>query len=777
MYIDGNIGHNWDWIFPADDIFLDKLNISSLFSWHNVNLGRLTGLEISHLIPTSLFSIAGSFLGIKLFLLSLFFGVIVIAFVSFKQLLDFLIKKSSLNYIPSFLYAFSPFLFNDIIGGAWAMWVSYAFCPLYFVFLVSYFSKNDTAKIKYLLLTLLTSMGIIISIQNFVLINLLVLFYVIYNLLFRRFTISSVFRKSVLFLFLVILINLYWILPFGYTFTNFARNIILADVGPHTFDPIRNSAQSIWNIFNLGGYFDRNMYLHSMPLVLSYLFQLTVCLAWSVVLIYFLKEKNKNNILKSIFWMASLLILIIIVKGGNSPFPEFTLWLYNSFPLMKLYRSPQHLMFIPTFIIPILIAFSLNYFYKNLRYKKTVLIVFTLIIAIWICGWWYNGDLGHQTLLEQNRDYVDFYTLSPELKKVYQRNEKSLTDHRILFLPAVHSSQYLKTKYQNRAQGGQPEYMYLRNPTFTSESNPFANKIETLLGKNIEFNYIDYLRLFSVRDIVLRYDIYPLFTESAKYWDSNKVKEILDSSDRLNKFLEGKYVIGYSIKPEYFLPHFYIPQNIIYSNVNIESLADIVNFEDYDIRSGIYLETDKLADSTNLKKRAQATDSKLQVPNITFIKINPTKYRIKVEGAKEPYTIVFSESFHQGWKAYINKAQNDYGKTVASYFDGQIKEGTHRSIFLDRNTFEAWDKKPIPEDRHLLVNGYANSWYIKPEDAGGKEDYEIIIEFWPQRLFYIGLFISGLTLVGFLVYLIYDYLEKKKKKKIFKSDFAPSLYQ
>jgi len=158
-------------------------------------------------------------------------------------------------------------------------------------------------------------------------------------------------------------------------------------------------------------------------------------------------------------------------------------------------------------------------------------------------------------------------------------------------------------------------------------------------------------------------------------------------------------------------------------------------------------------------------------PRITFVKINPTKYRIKVEGAKEPYTLVFSESFHKGWKIYVSQSETKhnrntietdrnkppseakYGEIVASYFDGDIKEGTHRNTFLEKATFETWGKKPIAEDRHYLVNGYANSWYITPEDAGGKENYELIVEFWPQRLFYVGLFISLTTVISCLGYL------------------------
>lgn len=155
------------------------------------------------------------------------------------------------------------------------------------------------------------------------------------------------------------------------------------------------------------------------------------------------------------------------------------------------------------------------------------------------------------------------------------------------------------------------------------------------------------------------------------------------------------------------------------------------------------------------------------IPKITFIKINPTKYKVKVEEAKEPYTLVFSESFHQGWKAYISDQRpvtsDQHGEVVASYFDGEIEEGTHKNVFLDRNSFETLGKKSIPEERHLLVNGYANSWYITPEDVGGKENYEIVIEFWPQRLFYVSLGVSLITLLGCLGYLGSSFVKNKTK--------------
>jgi len=166
----------------------------------------------------------------------------------------------------------------------------------------------------------------------------------------------------------------------------------------------------------------------------------------------------------------------------------------------------------------------------------------------------------------------------------------------------------------------------------------------------------------------------------------------------------------------------------------------------------------------------QVLSIKQEIPKITFAKVNPTKYRILIEGAKEPYSVVFSESFHKGWKLYINGLTDSkinglrYGETVASYFEGEVKEGTHRMNFLEKDTFETWGQKSLPEERHYLVNGYANAWRILPADAGGQENYELIVEFEPQRLYYIGLFVSFGTFGACFVIMIISVIKKHNVK-------------
>lgn len=121
-------------------------------------------------------------------------------------------------------------------------------------------------------------------------------------------------------------------------------------------------------------------------------------------------------------------------------------------------------------------------------------------------------------------------------------------------------------------------------------------------------------------------------------------------------------------------------------------------------------------------------DEKEIPPKVVSVKINPTKYHVDVKNAKVPYNLVFSESFSSDWKIYI-------------------KTCTISCILL-----QDWNLSPIPEERHFIVNGYANGWYIFPSDNKNKANYSIVIEYLPQRFLYIGGIISLLTLIVLLIY-------------------------
>ncbi len=108
------------------------------------------------------------------------------------------------------------------------------------------------------------------------------------------------------------------------------------------------------------------------------------------------------------------------------------------------------------------------------------------------------------------------------------------------------------------------------------------------------------------------------------------------------------------------------------------------------------------------------------LPKITYEKINPTKYSVKINDAKQPFVLNFSERFSTIWGLKVNGEKN--------------------------NT-------------HIMLNGFSNGWYIDK-----KGSYEIIIYFNNQKLFKVGLIISLITFLIISAYLIWDFLKKNDRK-------------
>jgi len=190
----------------------------------------------------------------------------------------------------------------------------------------------------------------------------------------------------------------------------------------------------------------------------------------------------------------------------------------------------------------------------------------------------------------------------------------------------------------------------------------------------------------------------------------------------------------------------------------------------------------KIANPKILFKKSSTTKETI-IPRITFTKINPTKYKVAVSGAKEPYTLVLSQAFNQKWKLFFPSREHEAttlkgtvtrfignllkiltkpiigasglgdSRVVASYANGSIQEGIHTSSLLDRNTFETWGQDPIAEGTHLPVNGYANSWRIEPKDVQNRNDYTLIIEMTSQKLFY-GTALVSIGVLSLVVFLL-----------------------
>lgn len=131
-------------------------------------------------------------------------------------------------------------------------------------------------------------------------------------------------------------------------------------------------------------------------------------------------------------------------------------------------------------------------------------------------------------------------------------------------------------------------------------------------------------------------------------------------------------------------------------------------------------------DSPELALIINGTVSDDSIPTQTsFEEINPTFYKVHVDKkSTKPEILVLSELYNSSWKL--------------SYQDG----------------------KPVPNDLHLLVNGYANGWVLSKEGS-----YDLTISFGPQKALEFGVKISRYSVFVIMMLLIADTLRRKINEK------------
>lgn len=126
---------------------------------------------------------------------------------------------------------------------------------------------------------------------------------------------------------------------------------------------------------------------------------------------------------------------------------------------------------------------------------------------------------------------------------------------------------------------------------------------------------------------------------------------------------------------------------------------------------------------------------------VEFQKINSARYRVEVK-ARRSFWLVFSESFDPGWKAYMRRSSGIRGQRITFEWSAVL------SALWD------WGKR-IEIKEHYPVNGYANAWWV----AAG--EFEMIIEYTPQRWHETKIAVSLIILVGGVGYFVFRSRQRK----------------
>lgn len=713
-------------------------------------------------------------------------------------------------------YILSPFYLHLYNPPQYPSLLAYSLLPLYLGLYIK--GLNSERKGKYIaFFSFLTLFSISVSqnISIYVTLWIIILLYFLFHLLLTLTKSRSQNVNATLFtlaiIIIALLVNSFWLslLPFYKGFLSVTMNptwVIHTSVNAKIINIIRMVGS--WNFWSeaFGSPIFTYASWYKTPLGIYVGIIIFIISSLSLLAISYYDSVQKRNL---IFFQILLISSIFLAKGSNPPLGEVYLWLYSHIQLFAIFREP-FTKFEPLLVlsVSVLIGYScehLNVFLKKTRLKSLLTLVIASMIVIY--GWsFFTGDI-----IPRERGYFPgrLIIVPDYWIQASQYIEKLVgTDHRVLLLPKNPFYQMHYFWWGDGYYGEDPARYLILKPIVSEDpkgkyvkSNYSVTIINKLYGKYIErkFPLWKSCAILNIKYILHRKDLdwthlgkrksfeepkavetklhkepYIRLVASFGKFDLERIKTdqwFLDYIIPKCPYLLNEAVLDlYEVDSNYTLPH-------IYALSKFTVIADVDTlfklFENsYDPRKTVAFTVDGL-DMRRVKflmslpqfeRYNNINNEHLCRPILTFKKINPTKYIVAVENATQPFFLVFSESYHPQWRVYIEDELVRFDYIIAEYPTINVREAKHDWYNFTPGDIVFLFKKPaVNETLHFIANGYANAWYIDPKefdrDSDGK--FTIIIYFLPQSLFYLGLFISGITLLSCIGYLFYDWRRER----------------
>jgi hypothetical protein len=278
------------------------------------------------------------------------------------------------------------------------------------------------------------------------------------------------------------------------------------------------------------------------------------------------------------------------------------------------------------------------------------------------------------------------------------------------------------------------------NSKGTSTFKNSANLSYSLIDS---FNF-ELLPILNVKYMIIRNDT-----------KSNFIKEFEIEPELISNFSQEKKIMEplelYKVSDEFFLPHIYSSTSPIFIYDSLDEILDEVDLENFTLESKVFILLDQLNNEGN--QLVENYNFQIDNPQLTFKKISPVKYHVKLKNIKYPFFLILSDSYNSNWKIYSEKKSFEFKEIIIDNQITGVKEAKHemRFDFLD---ILFLFRKSLDERNHFIANGYANSWYIDPENIPiSSEEISFTIFFFPQSLFNLGILISISTLAVCIFYL------------------------
>lgn len=468
-----------------------------------------------------------------------------------------------------------------------------------------------------------------------------------------------------------------------------------------------------------------------------------------------IKKIRKDLLFLSTFFFAALFLLSANITDVGLAFYR-KLFYIPGFGMFRVFYGQWQWVF--AFFYALLFGYLLFVVLVKLRFRYAVLLSCIVVGSFVYGSWTFISGAILKTVHRGSQNMTSILLMNPDYEKSLAFISELPDDGKIINFPFTDYIYQVVAGTNNGAYIGVSPTAYLTGKRDFSGYPGIYPYPEIFLQLIREKRYDSIQKMFGLLNI--RYIFYssdpkvyknsfPEFPYSlfgAVVTDSQALADLVSNLAGNIIFEAGDYHL-YEIDKTNYLPHFYVPTAIIPYDANRKdehvNTSISMGYPDPAIDPRVIFM------SRDVYRDIQVTD---QIPQITYKRVNPTKYTLEIKGARSPYLIVFSDAYNTSWKLFISK--NTY-KTLPvreSYVDASISESPHENIFFNSHTFETLSLTSLPEDRHIMVNGYANAWLVRPEDASGSYSYEIIVEMTQQRLFYYGLAISAVSFGIFTLY-------------------------
>jgi len=782
----------------------------------------------------------------------------------FYLCLDFILKfEKKYLYLPAcLLYTFNVYRLlgpmNERIN------LLFVFLPLYYLIYNKILHEKKWIYVFLFIIIAILATPLGGNPPIFFIPYFLIFFYFVYYLIFnrKRGDISWIIKSHLSLFFLLLLVNMFWI----YSIAIFSIQV---------YDTSKGGAW-IWSAINSGNFADQLRFLgswawrsgsggqlyYSFSVFYDQFFLLITTYAipiLSLCLLIFVKKSRFRFL--TFFMLIASLISLILMSGTVGPFGFIYRLLYLYFPGFRMYREPfAKFMPLYIFIFCFLFTLLLYHWFSQTRHLKA----FKVIIVI-ICGLIFINayPLFNREAIPFKRWGGGYMVKIPDhwgKAKVYLENDK--VDRRVLESPFNFYSSVHIWEYGIGLVGNAVDYLIDKNIIRGSSIDSSSTGIILNTVFNPKYNspnFLPYYSLLNTKYLLQENEIDWRWDSENKILPPSKANQLIKSRGFVEKIQYGQFTADflsniikagdkrlsykdffqyfinqpalkiYALDNKYFLPHFYVPDNIVRTNLNVEKLADLASQPDYKIGTAFYFNKQNLGNNINLDFLSDT----VQKPIIEFKKISQTKYRLIFHQAKDNFPLVFVENYHKDWQLYLQKypshsqnltyKESDYyafkgneedqadsndikyyldNSWLTTLGDGKLKisprytykdgvktldfKEEYKIDFISKNVFgtiqnnnlsnnsvwETWQQKPLFDTNHMVINGFANGWIIKPQvlcqnnnncrkNADGSYDLEIIVEFSSQKFFMLA-FILCLTIFGLSCLFVIILMKTKK---------------